>query len=77
MLIILDVRDLPIERQLASVLKRFQALAPGDVLRVVTDRDPRQWRDALVRDGRWHADWLPERQGPKLWVVSVQKAVTT
>lgn len=77
MLIILDVRDLPIERQLACVLKRFQALAPGDVLRVVTDRDPRQWRDALVRDGRWHADWLPERQGPKLWVVSVQKAVTT
>lgn len=73
MLIILDVRDLPIERQLACVLKRFEALAAEDVLRVVTDRDPQRWRDALLRDGRWHAEWLPERQGPKLWVISIRK----
>ena len=72
MLIILDVRGLPIERQLACVLKRFAALAAGDVLRVVTDRDPQRWRDVLLRDGRWHADWLPERREPKLWVIRIK-----
>ena len=73
MLIILDVRDLPIERQQACVLKRFEVLAAGDVLRVVTDRDPHAWRDALLGDARWHVQWLPERQGPDVWVVRVEK----
>ncbi|HEX6796855.1 MAG TPA: DUF2249 domain-containing protein [Ktedonobacterales bacterium] len=73
MLLILDVCDLSVDRQLACVLKRFEALDVGDALRVVTDRDPRAWRDALLGDARWHAEWLPERQGPDVWVVRVEK----
>ncbi len=73
MLLILNVRDLPVDRRLACVLRRFEALSVGDVLRVITDRDPQQWRDALLSDDRWHAEWLPERQEPDVWVIHLKK----
>lgn len=73
MLLILDVRDLSVDRRLDCVLRRFETLCAGDALRVITDRDPQPWRGALLRDGRWHAEWLPERQGPDVWVVSIKK----
>lgn len=73
MLLILDVRDLSVDHQLACVLKRFEALGAGDALRVVTDRNPRAWHAALLGDARWHAEWQPERQGPDVWVVRVEK----
>lgn len=73
MLLILDVRDMAADRQAACVLKRFEALGVGDVLRVITDRDPHRWRPTLLDDARWQAEWLPERQGPSVWTVRIEK----
>lgn len=70
---ILDMRDLSVDRKLACVLRRFEALYVGDALRVITERDPRQWRGVLRGDGRWQAEWLPERQGPEMWVICIKK----
>lgn len=73
MLLILDIRDMSVDRQRACVLRHFEALGAGDTLRVVTDRDPRTWRAALLGDRRWHAAWLPERQGPDVWTIRIEK----
>ncbi len=71
--LILDIRDLPVDRRLTCVLARFDALAPQDVLRLVTDRDPQRMRASLVGDDRWRATWSPERQGPETWVIRIDK----
>lgn len=77
MLLILDIRDLSADRRLACVLRRFEALGAGDALRVITDREPQRWRDALLADARWHAEWLPERQEPGIWVIRIKKRART
>ncbi|HEY7849784.1 MAG TPA: DUF2249 domain-containing protein [Ktedonobacterales bacterium] len=73
MTLILDIRDLPVDARLACVLARFGALGHGDILRLVTDRDPQRMRVPLVGDERWRASWSPEQQGPETWMIRIEK----
>jgi uncharacterized protein (DUF2249 family) len=77
MTLILDIRDLPTDlptdRRLACVLARFNALGPGDILRLVSDRDPQRMRVPLMADKRWRATWFPEQQGPDTWMIRIEK----
>lgn len=69
---ILDVRTLDPQRQYQMILRRFDALAPGDILRVVSDHDLSALCAHLLEE-RAAALWKAEQHGSREWDVRICK----
>jgi len=64
---ILDSRALPPAERRRTVLARFDALALGEALRVVTDHEPLPLLRQLREERRGLFEWTPLETGPELW----------
>jgi uncharacterized protein (DUF2249 family) len=70
----LDVRQIPAEKRSPEVIfRRFDAIVPGETLRVTADHDPSPLRYALMAEYNGRFEWSPEKMGPDAWVVNIKK----
>jgi uncharacterized protein (DUF2249 family)/hemerythrin superfamily protein len=64
---ILNTLTLPRGERCPTVLARFDALAPGEALQVITDHEPRPLLRHLRRERQGLFEWTPLETGPELW----------
>jgi uncharacterized protein (DUF2249 family) len=69
----LDLRQImPFERH-ELIFEKWEALPPGDTLRIINDHDPKPLRYQFEVEHKDHYEWQYEQQGPKDWMVSIKK----
>ncbi len=69
----LDVRELIPRERHATIFARFDALAPGETLRLINDHDPKPLYYQLMAERSGLFTWEPEQQGPEVWVIRIRK----
>ncbi len=72
----LDVRGMSPRDRHPTIFARFDALQPGDTLRLVNDHDPKPLRYQLMAERAGQAEWEPEQEGPEEWIIRIRKAAT-
>jgi uncharacterized protein (DUF2249 family)/quercetin dioxygenase-like cupin family protein len=69
----LDVRELAPRDRHARIFATFNALRPGEALRLVNDHDPKPLKYQFAAEHAGEATWEPEQEGPEVWVVRIGK----
>jgi len=69
----LDVRELIPRERHATIFARFDALAPGETLRLINDHEPKPLYYQLMAERSGLFAWEPEQQGPEVWVIRIRK----
>lgn len=69
----LDVRPLPGDRKLQTVLSTFDALEAGDSFVLVDDRDPATLCTRIEEKHPGEALWEYVKDGPHVWFVQVRR----
>jgi uncharacterized protein (DUF2249 family)/quercetin dioxygenase-like cupin family protein len=72
----LDVRALAPRDRHARIFATFNALRPGEALRLVNDHDPKPLKYQFAAEHAGEATWEPEQEGPEVWVVRIGKVAT-
>ena len=69
----LDLRKIiPFERH-DLIFKKWDALAPGDVLKITNDHNPKPLRYQFEAEMKGQFEWEFEEEGPKDWVFRIRK----
>jgi uncharacterized protein (DUF2249 family)/quercetin dioxygenase-like cupin family protein len=69
----LDVRDLAPRDRHARIFATFNALRPGEALRLINDHDPKPLKYQFAAEHAGEATWEPEQAGPEVWIVRIGK----
>lgn len=69
----LDVREMIPRERHTTIFARFDALTPGETLRLINDHDPKPLYYHLMHERSGLFDWEPEEQGPEVWVIRIRK----
>jgi uncharacterized protein (DUF2249 family) len=72
----LDVRELIPRERHSTIFARFDALNPGETLRLVNDHDPKPLHYQLMAERPRVFVWEPEQQGPEVWVIRIRKTAS-
>ena len=73
----LDVRDLAPRDRHARIFATFDALRPGEALRLINNHDPKPLKYQFAAEHAGEATWEPEQTGPETWIVRIGKVATT
>lgn len=73
----LDVRDLAPRDRHARIFATFDALRPGEALRLINDHDPKPLKYQFAAEHAGEATWEPEQAGPETWIVRIGKVAAT
>ncbi len=69
----LDLRPLmPFERH-EKIFQEWDALPPGETLRITNDHDPKPLHYQFEAEHKDQYQWEYEQNGPKDWVVKIKK----
>lgn len=69
----LDVRPLPADRKLPTVLAIFKDLEAGDSFVLVDNCDPAALRSGIEAERPGEAGWVALKEGPPVWYVRVKR----
>ena len=69
----LDVREMIPRERHSTIFARFDALAPGETLRLINDHDPKPLYYQMMAEHPETFAWEPEQQGPEVWVIRIRK----
>jgi uncharacterized protein (DUF2249 family)/quercetin dioxygenase-like cupin family protein len=72
----IDVRALAPRDRHARIFATFNALRPGEALRLVNDHDPKPLKYQFAAEHAGEATWEPEQAGPEVWIVRISKVAT-
>lgn len=72
----LDVRALAPRDRHARIFATFDALRPGEALRLINDHDPKPLKYQFAAEHAGEATWEPEQAGPETWIVRIGKVAT-
>lgn len=72
----LDVREMIPRERHTTIFARFDALQPGETLRLVNDHDPKPLRYQMMAERAGEFTWEPEEQGPEEWVIRIHKTAS-
>ncbi len=72
----LEVCELIPRERHATIFARFDALAPGETLRLINDHDPKPLYYHLMAERSGMFAWEPEQQRPEAWVVRIRKTAS-
>lgn len=73
----IDVRQIPPGQRHPAIFGILTALAPGAVMRVTSDHDPRPLRYQIEARYADEFGWLYLEQGPDTWQVQISRAEST
>jgi uncharacterized protein (DUF2249 family) len=69
----LDVREMIPRERHPTIFARFDALNPGETLRLINDHDPKPLYYQLMAERPDMFNWEPEQQGPEVWIMRIRK----
>lgn len=69
----LDVRPLPTDRKLQTVLSVFEGLEAGDSFVLVDNHDPAPLCARIEDERPGEARWVSLKSGPPVWCVRVKR----
>ncbi|MBI2847706.1 MAG: DUF438 domain-containing protein [Chloroflexi bacterium] len=69
----LDLRQIPIWDRHDNIFQEWDALQPGQTLRITNDHDPKPLHYQFEAEYKGHYEWQYEQKGPKDWIVSIKK----
>lgn len=72
----LDVRALAPRDRHTRIFATFDALRPGEALRLVNDHDPKPLKYQFAAEHAGEVTWEPEQEGPEVWVIRIGKTAT-
>jgi uncharacterized protein (DUF2249 family) len=69
----LDLRQImPFERH-DLIFKQWDALRPGETLRIFNDHNPKPLRYQFEAEYKGQFEWAFEQEGPKDWIFNIKK----
>jgi len=72
-LVELDLRTImPFERH-ELIFQKWDALKPGDTLKIINDHDPKPLRYQFEVEYKGQYEWQYDQQGPKDWIVRIKR----
>ncbi len=72
----LDVRDMIPRERHTTIFARFDALKPGETLRLVNDHDPKPLRYQMMAERPGEFAWEPEEEGSEEWIIRIRKTAS-
>ncbi len=69
----LDVREIAPRERHPLIFDTFDALAPGEAMRLVNDHDPKPLYYQFMAERAGQVDWEYLEQGPEVWQVRIGK----
>lgn len=69
----LDVRAMIPRERHTTIFAHFDALQPGDTLRLINDHDPMPLYYQMTAERPDTFVWEPEQQGPEVWIIRIHK----
>ncbi|MBI2328992.1 MAG: DUF438 domain-containing protein [Chloroflexi bacterium] len=69
----LDLRAMPPFERHEKIFELWDALKPGETLRITNDHDPKPLHYQFEAEYKGQYQWEYEQQGPKDWVVKIKK----
>lgn len=72
----LDVREMIPRERHTTIFARFDALKPGETLRLINDHDPEPLRYQMIAEHTGEFTWEPEEQGPEAWIIHIHKTAS-
>lgn len=69
----LDVRTIPPRERHPLIFSQFEALTPGQALRLVNDHDPKPLYYQFMAEHPGEVEWQYLEQGPDTWQVRIGK----
>ena len=70
----LDLRQIPVWERHERIFQEWDAMQPGQTLRIINDHDPKPLHYQFEAEYKNHYAWEYEQQGPKDWIVKIQKS---
>lgn len=70
----LDVRVIPLREKHPTIFRTFDALAPGQALRIINDHDPLPLYYQFQAERPDAFRWERIEDGPEVWRVDITKA---
>lgn len=69
----LDLRPMPPFERHEKIFQMWDALSPGETLRITNDHDPKPLHYQFEAEYKNQYEWEYEQEGPKDWVVKIKK----
>lgn len=69
----LDLRKIDIWNRHERIFQEWDALKPGDTLRIINDHDPKPLRYQFEAEHKDRFAWEYKQQGPKDWIVEIKR----
>lgn len=69
----LDIRSLPAAQRHSQIFDRWNAIKPGEVLRLINDHDPKPLYYQFEAEQRDRFEWEYEQQGDDAWIVRIRR----
>ncbi len=69
----LDLRPLPPPERHKMIFQKWEALQPGEVLKIINDHDPKPLYYQFEAEEQGKFEWQYEQQGPVDWIVNIKR----
>ena len=69
----LDLRNMPPFERHTKIFQMWDALKPGETLRITNDHEPRPLYYQFEAEHKGKFEWKYELQGPKDWIFGVKR----
>ncbi len=69
----LDLRPLPPVERHKKIFQKWEALQPGEVLRIINDHDPKPLYYLFEAEQKGKFEWQYEQQGPVDWIFNIKR----
>jgi uncharacterized protein (DUF2249 family) len=68
----LDLRLLPPVERHKKIFQKWEALLPGEVLRIINDHDPKPLYYQFEAEQKGKFEWQYEQRGPVDWIANIK-----
>jgi len=69
----LDLRPLPPVERHKMIFQKWEALQPGEALRIINDHDPKPLYYQFEAEEKGKFEWQYEQQGPVDWIFNIKR----
>jgi uncharacterized protein (DUF2249 family) len=71
--LVLDVRSMPPSQRHSNIFDTFNRLAPGQVMQLINDHDPKPLYYQMAAEMPGTFEWKYIEEGPEDWKVDIKK----
>jgi len=69
----LDLRPMPPFERHEKIFQIWNALKPGETLRIINDHNPKPLRYQFEAEEKGKFEWVYEQEGPRDWIFQIKR----